>query len=377
MTAPTAVLRVCHIIHHLAPGGAERLLVQLAEVAQVEHLHVSVLSIMDSGPFAFAQELRSRGVVVEDLGATSRWDPRSLALGVSAVRRLRPHLLHTHLKHADILGAVASARLGIPMVSTMHNIEASVGPILRFKRYAGAWARLHQAQRTITVSDAQRAWYLDAFHVNPAHVVTIRNGVTLPAPAASARSAIRGQFGFEDDHVVALMLGVMRPGKGHDQLLDAVEQLPPSSPLRFVLAGDGPRRAELEQRATTLADEVGRIVFAGWRSDVADLLAASDMVVHPTLFDALPTALIEALGAGLPSVASNVGGVPEIVTAGCGILVAPDRPRELAAALIELAADPNLRRRLGVQARRRYDEEFSAHRWAGRLRNLYDEVLAG
>lgn len=367
-------LRVCHIIHHLAPGGAERLLVELAGAAAAEQLELSVLSIMASDRYPYAANLRAHGVPVADLGGTNRWDPRSVVRGVRFLRDLKPDLLHTHLKHADIVGAVASARLGTPMVSTLHQIENSQTPIQHIKLRAGAWARMHQARRTIAVSDAQRSWYIGAFPVPPADVVTIRNGVTLPPPRVHARRRIRAEFGLSDECVVAVMLGVMRPGKGHEQLLRAVRLLGERSSVHVLLAGDGPLRPKLEETARTNGHH--RVSFAGWRSDVSDLLVAADIVVHPTLFDALPTALIEALAAGRPSVASKVGGVPEIVTGGCGILVEPDRPEQLAAALTALAEDGDRRRGLGQRARERYEAEFSAAQWAARLRSLYDEVMS-
>jgi glycosyltransferase involved in cell wall biosynthesis len=98
--------------------------------------------------------------------------------------------------------------------------------------------------------------------------------------------------------------------------------------------------------------------------------------VQPSLFDALPTALIEGLAAGLPAVASRVGGIVEIVTPDVGILVPPGDPDTLARSLIELARDPQRRWQMGRAARRRFEQEFDAQRWVRTLRSLYDEVIA-
>ena len=110
-------------------------------------------------------------------------------------------------------------------------------------------------------------------------------------------------------------------------------------PVRFVLAGSGPEEARLRARveAEGLA---GRVVFAGFREDVAALLAAADLVVHPSHADALPTALIHALAAGVPAVATRVGGIPEIVGDDAGVLVPPAEPAALAGAVRDLAGDP-------------------------------------
>jgi glycosyltransferase involved in cell wall biosynthesis len=140
----------------------------------------------------------------------------------------------------------------------------------------------------------------------------------------------------------------------------------------YLVAGDGPLRSSLQDEAAGLPD--GRVVFAGFREDVDRILFAADFVVHPSLADALPTALIHAIAASLPVIAFEVGGVPEIVPAGGGILVAPGDSAALAGAVATLAADPDRRVWMGKQGRERYDEEFTAIRWARRLRSLYEAI---
>jgi glycosyltransferase involved in cell wall biosynthesis len=116
-------------------------------------------------------------------------------------------------------------------------------------------------------------------------------------------------------------------------------------------------------------------VFAGFRDDVAGLLAAADLVVHPSHADALPTALIHALAAGVPAVATRVGGIPEIVGDGAGVLVPPAEPAALAAAVRALTGDPGRRQEMGEAARERFADQFEGTAWARRLAALYAEVL--
>jgi glycosyltransferase involved in cell wall biosynthesis len=117
-----------------------------------------------------------------------------------------------------------------------------------------------------------------------------------------------------------------------------------------------------------------RIKLVGYRDDIPELLQAADVVVQPSHFDALPTTLIQALAAGVPAVASDVGGIPEIVTSRVGILVPPGRPDRLAQAIDELASDPIRRAALGSAAHAFFEEEFSAVTWVGRLRGVYESV---
>ncbi|MEE8498689.1 MAG: glycosyltransferase, partial [Acidimicrobiia bacterium] len=187
-----------------------------------------------------------------------------------------------------------------------------------------------------------------------------------PAVLASLRS----ELGIADDAIVAVVVAIMRPGKGHDVLVDALPHISDDRVV-FLVVGDGPDSERLRARV----EDIDRVVFAGFRDDVGKILAAADFVVHPSLGDALPTALVHALAAGRPVVASAVGGIPEIVPAGAGVLVAPGDPQALAGAIDRVAADVDQRRLMGKRARERYDEEFSAEDWADRLRTLYDEVL--
>lgn len=374
MNRPPGEVHVCHVIHALGPGGAEQSLLELAAAGPSAGLRTSVLCLTGDGR-PYAQRLRDAGARVAVLGGRTRWDPTLLPRAVAAVGASGADVVHSHLKHADLVGALAATRYDLPLVSSLHLIEDGVGPGGRARRWLGHQARRHRADRVVAVSDAVRSWYRATFDVEDDRVVTVRNGV---APGESAtpqrRRATRAALGLGDTDVVAVMVGVMRPGKGHAELLEAARLLGGDGGVRFVLLGDGPLRPALEQRARQLALDV---VFAGFRPDVRQVLAGADLVVHPTLFDALPTALIEALAAGLPVVASDVGGVPEIVDGTCGVLVPAGDPRSLADAVRALATDEAARARAGQAARRRFDAEFTAEGWARRLRETYDAVLSG
>ena len=147
--------------------------------------------------------------------------------------------------------------------------------------------------------------------------------------------------------------------------------------MRFVLAGSGPEEARLRARVEA-AGLAGRVVFAGFREDVAGLLAAADLVVHPSHADALPTALIHALAAGVPAVATRVGGIPEIVGDDAGVLVPAGRPgRAGRGHPLPWPATPERRRRDGGRRPAPASPPASRARpGPGRLRALYDEVLA-
>ena len=174
-----------------------------------------------------------------------------------------------------------------------------------------------------------------------------------------------------------LQLAVIREGKGHAVAAQALARLRERHPrIRLLVAGDGPSRAEAERALEPLGASARML---GHRDDVMDLLDAADVLIHPSSIDAFPTALIEAMAASVPVVATDVGGIPEIVVAGqTGQLVgAPPDAAELADALEPLLADPDLRARMGREGRARYEREFTLETWARRTRDLYDSVMGG
>ena len=368
-------MRVCHIIHALEAGGAEQVLVGLHRAAAAGGFEMSVVALVGDLSSVHAQELGREGAQVHALGLRSRWDLRAFPRALRAASAYRADVVHTHLKHADIVGAYVARRMGVPHVSTLHVIEDAVTGQRAAKTWVAAQVRQRLADRTVAVSDAQRDWYLSRFGVAPETVTTIHNGVQPPPEAdEQRRSAIRKSLGYDDHDVLAAMVAIMRPGKGFEDLVEAVRRLPDDSRLKVLLVGDGPDRDALE-RAVSADERVrGRVAFAGYRDDVPLLLTAVDLVVHPSHAVALPTARIHAIASGVPVVATDVGGIPEVVGSDAAILVAPRSPDELAESMSRLAADPGLRASLGRAGRARYEQEFSAQGWARRLADLYDEV---
>ena len=375
-TDPMRPIRVCHVIHSLQPGGAEDSLCSIAEAAQAANVEVEVVSLLPLEQSRVARRLRRSGTPVMSLNLRSRWDARALPAAATLLASRAPDVIHAHLKHADVVCAYASRRTGLPMVSTLHVVENRVNGLGWAKRSAGAWARRRWAHTTIAVSEAQRTWYLDALRASAEDVVTVRNGVADPPPLEPVeRRRIRDGLGADEGELLVATVGIMRPGKGHEDVLSLASAVGTEAKVRFVLAGDGELRAALEARAEALAPRSAPVLFAGFREDVPSLLAASDLVLHPSHADALPTALLHALAAGRPTVAYGVGGVPEIVTPDAGIVVEPVDEHALRTAFDRLVSSRALRTELGAGARRRYEQEFTLEAWMERLREVYVRVM--
>ncbi len=374
-------IRVHALIASLTWGGAEMLLSEFAAGAPSAGIELSVGFLEDRDGSPAAGRLRERGIepmlaqIHGPMPLLNRTDNRTVRRQLA---ELRPDIVHTHLGYADMLGGLAARSLGIPAVSTLHIMEWQ-----RDRRHVRAYAkerlmaltRRRCSSTVIAVSDAARRAYLDTGWDSPERVVTVHNGIAAE-PREGAGGAIRAELGIGAEELVVGMMTVLRRGKGHDVAVSAVRSLRERIPgLRLLIAGDGPHRAEVRALAAQLGDGA---VMTGHRDDVMALLEAVDVLLHPTRVDAFPTALLEAMAAGVPVVASAVGGVPEIVDPGrTGVLVpAPPDPAHVEEALEPLLRDGDLRRRLGDQGRERFREHFTAQAFAARTRAIYDAAMA-
>lgn len=374
-------LTVAHVIHSLGAGGAEAVLVDLARAAPSAGLRLVVVGLSDARDTTGVDNrtvprLRELGVTVHELHA-ARYNPAAVATLARLLRAERVDVVHTHLKHADLIGGAAAKLAKVPSVSTLHVLDVPTSRAHRLRVNAAVLGRRHLSDTVIALSSAQRSWY-NQYAGDDAPVVVLPNGVAEPQ-VASDRQSVRGDLEIPDDALLAVCVSLMRPEKGHADLLAAIRLLPDAPAVVTALAGDGPLLDDI--RSTVSADPIlrARVRVLGFRQDVADLIAASDFVVQPSREDALPTALISALAAGRPIVATRVGGIPDIVLPTCGVLVDAANPTALAAGVTHMAAtvrqDPAIADAMRRAARQHYVDRFNAERWAESLRAVYEQVI--
>jgi glycosyltransferase involved in cell wall biosynthesis len=366
-------LRVLAVIDGLGFGGAEMLLAELAAAGPSAGFELQVAYLREKDGNPAAERLRAVGVEPVHLpidGLLSRSSFRSVRAGIAS---LAPDVVHSQLGYSDLLAGAGASRLKIPAVSSMHVMEWEGDARDRFKLALFAWARRRWMARVVAVSAAGRRAYLARRWDRPERVTVVHNGVR-DSTVPGAGRAVRRELGIADDELVLTMLTVLRPGKGHAAAIAAIARLRElGRPVRLVVLGDGPSRHDIEALATPLG---AAVVLAGHRDDVPAVLDATDVLLHPSEVDAFPTALLEAMAAATPIVATRVGGIPEIVDDGVtGVLIdAPATAASLVGAIEPLLADAGRRGALAAAGRRRFEEHFTAERWAARLRAVYDEV---
>lgn len=305
---------------------------------------------------------REEGLPVHSVPMRGAWDLPSVLELARIQRALRPDVVHWHAARAHALGAMATLLAPGPVRvlsrRVVFPVRGSVGSRLLYALPIDRVAAISEA-----VKDALIRSGLDGGTID-----VVPSGIELPPPLdPKSRAELRRSLNASDQDVVAITVAALADGKGHRELLDA---MPPN--LTLWVAGDGPLRGALEAAARPLG---GRVQFLGFRADISSLLRAADCFVLATRSEGLGSSILEAMAAGLPVVATRVGGIPEIVAEGrTGILVAPDDPTGLANALARMAGDRGLREEMGRGAEERA-ASFSADRTADGTDRVYRAAL--
>ena len=350
-------------------GGAEKALVDLALRIDRSRYNVSVCATRSAGNYQ--PILDAAGVRTTVIGRKSRWELYRLLGLVSLMRKQPVHILHTHLFGSNTWGRLLGKLAGVPVIvahehwSTKSRPEVWVDTVL---------SRL--SDRVIVPSVWSKETVVRIDRIPSRLVSVIYNGVDISqfAPNMEARNDLRLELGFPQGAFVVGTVGRLSPEKGGvDNLIRAVARLREERhEARLLIVGDGPLRVELESLNTSLGSPA---IFAGLRSDVARVLNALDVFVMPSLNEALPIALLEAMSVKLPVVATRVGGIPEVLEDGKnGLLVPPGDVGALEAALRRLASDPEQRERLGSAGQAQVHSRFTLDEMARQVEEVYSDI---
>lgn len=383
-------MRIAHVITRMMIGGAqENTLYNCQDLIRLFGDEVLLITGPETGPEGDLLS-RNRGTPVP-----TRYLPalrraiRPLA-DVQAYRAIRktlqefqPDVVHTHSAKGGILGRLAAWSLRVPAI--LHTVHGAPFypyqplPVRRFYRHCEQYAA-KRCHRLVSVADAMTDLMVEAGVAPRDRFTTVYSGMEVE-PFLSAdqhRTTMREKLGFSPDHVVIGKIARLFHLKGHDDLIRAAAQVVQQCPyVRFLLVGDGILRDAL-QRQIAEAKLTSHFHFAGLvdPSEIPGLLGAMDLLVHTSLREGLARALPQALIAGKPVVSYDIDGAREVcISDQTGFLVPPRSIEQLSAALIKLAADADLRTRLGQEGRRRFTQQFDREHMTRRLRAIYQELL--
>ena len=363
-------MRVVHVHRMRGIGGSERHLLTLLPALRARGVDARVLGLDVGGTDAprFHAQADAAGIPCTHVRCTHDVNPRMARDVVRAVRRERPDLLHTHLVHADVYGAIASARAHVPFLSTRHNDDRYLlGP---FRHVDRAFAR--GARRLVAISDAVRL-FLERAGLPREKLVTIHYGLDdLPTEPSAV---LPQEAGVPPDAPLVLAVGRLIAQKDHATLLRAFARARERhGGAVLAILGAGPLEAETRALAAEL--ELGASLVLPGRVAPRDWLERADVFAHSSRWEGFGIVLLEAMLAGLPVVATRVSAVPEVVADGeTGLLVEAGDVAGLADALARVLDDAALRGRLGRAGRERARGEFSVARMAERTLAVYAEAL--
>ncbi|HTK24042.1 MAG TPA: glycosyltransferase family 4 protein [Gaiella sp.] len=357
-------LGLVHVAKVAGISGSENHLLLLLPALRERGHDVRLVMLHEGEPGAaeLADRLERAGVPVERMRMRASIDPLVLGKLVRSIRRARPDVVHTHLVHADFHGLPAARLAGVPLaVSTKHGFN----PFRNRRTFATAdrtIARLADVHVAISAGLARYLAKHEGFDASAFEVVHygIEPGPPPPAPPGGPRLAIVGR---------------LIPIKGHEVLLEAVRRARDEVPrLTLEVAGDGPLDAQLRATVTRLELD-DRVTFLGRVALPGPVYERAEIVVVPSFGEGFGMVALEAMERGRAVIASDVGGLPEIVAAGeTGLVVPCGDPARLAEAIVELALDPARATGLGAAGRERAVSAFSQERCTERIESLY---LAG
>lgn len=299
------------------------------------------------------------------------------------LKEIQPDMVHTHSSKAGILGRAAAAKLGIPAVHTIHGASFHYGQpgVLHWLYIAAEKWAARRCERFISVCDSMTDQYVAAGIAPREKFVTISSGMEVepflnpPRP----RDTVREELGFQPEHIVVGKVARLFHLKGHEFVIRAASTVVAQNPrVRFLFVGDGILRRPFERQIAE-AGLTEHFVFTGLvpPERIPELIGATDIVVHASLWEGLARVLPQALIAGKPVVSFDVDGAREVVIPGeTGYLIAPQGTSELADALNKLAADSELRQRLGQNGRIRFTDQFRHETMTRRIREVYERVLS-
>jgi glycosyltransferase involved in cell wall biosynthesis len=355
-------IRILHLTEDMRRGGQENIIALLARGMDRDKYSSQVWCLSAGGEVA--EELLRDGLGVRVLGLGGYYNPLNILRLALLLRRERFDILHAHGYFASTFGRLAGVLAGVPcMITHVHSIFHGLN-----RRNIAIDRLLNRFTRKIIfiARSAQDSFEREGYRFRDKAAV-LYNGV----PAAIPQGA-----GPSGEKCVIVNVASLYAHKGQVFLLRAMKEALPRFPqAELWIVGDGPLRSTLEEESRKLG--IGeKIVFLGKRTDVRALLSQARIFVLPSTREGVPLSILEAMAAGLPVVASKVGGIPEVVDEGkTGFLCPPGDPAALTAALVTLLEDPVRSRQMGRAGQQVFERKFDVRLMLERLDGLYQECL--
>jgi glycosyltransferase involved in cell wall biosynthesis len=371
-------VRVAFIASTFKTGGAENVMAELITRLSRDRFERRVFFLRNPGPVG--SKLLGGGVPGEARVQKHRFDPRVLWRLRKLLREYAPHIAFClDHRNAMLWGRLSSLLAGVPRrVVASH----STGRMNGRRSFTRLDRVLMKATDSVVALSERHAGYLSTVeNVDPGKLVIIENGIDVPRyehASPESVAALRDELGISKGERVVVMVASLRPEKAHEALLEAAQALAGETPvMRFLIVGDGPRRSHLEALRVRLA--LGdRVIFTGKRDDIPELLHLADVLVLPShaAVETLPLAVLEAMAAGVPVVASAVGSVPDLIEDGVnGRLIAPASAGGLTEAIRSIMNDPKEAENLAARAKTTVSSKYTADLMVAKYEALFRRLI--
>jgi glycosyltransferase involved in cell wall biosynthesis len=356
------------VVHVLAPnreGGLERVVTMMSVGQRANAVHViAVVEPSTAEHHPFIDQLEVLGVAVTRVVVGARSYLQEYRALSALVAQLQPGVVHTHGYRADVIGGAVARAHRAPTVSTVHGFTGGGRRNRLYERVQSLALRRADAVIAVSAPLVQR---LAEDGIPRDKIHCIPNGFA-PVVDTVTRAAARERLGIKTDVLVAGWVGRLSREKGADVMLDALAESDPRWNLSII--GEGDEFDRLRRQAATLRIS-DRIAWHGSIANAGSLLPAFDAFVLSSRTEGTPIALLEAMNAGIPIVATSVGGVPDVVSSSHALLVPSEQPRMIAQALSELEREPLAAADRSMRARKRLLQSFSAATWLDAVDAVY------
>jgi len=367
------VLKVIHLVEDLKIGGAERVIADIAEGLDRKRFDASVWCVTRGGETA--DELLEKGIEVHILGISSYRNPLNVFRLTRLLRKSKPEIVHTHGYFASVIGRLAAKNAHIPVIAA--HVHSTYWEYK--KRHLLIEKKLSRfTHKIICCSQAVENFVKNFEKIKDDKTIVIYNGVDEERfSPLKATTSIRAELGIDEEFSVVGTVSSLAPHKGHEYLIQAASLVLDAFPsAKFLIVGEGPLRKKLEDQAKKLNIHPA-VIFTGARKDIPEMLSLIDVFVLPSFSrEGLGIAIIEAMAAEKPVVATDIGGIPEAVQGGeTGLLVPPGNPDALARAIIELLQNPEKAKEMGKSGRARFKKKFTKKKMLSEIENVYHSLI--
>lgn len=369
-------ITVAHLVASPFLGGPERQILGLADALCQDYRSVFLCFAENGKAKPFVNAAQAAGHLAITLEHNH---PRLLACATEATRHLGllgAQLLVTHNYKPNMVGLLAAARRHIPIIAVSRGWTWATAKVRVYERLDRVMLR--QMHRVVCVSEGQ-AQKVRASGVDEQRIRVIRNAIDVSRfapPREPSHKRLRSLFARPPVHIV-IAVGRLSPEKGYEQLVTAAQRVCASrDDTGFVLIGDGPERQQLREQIQA-AGLGNRVILAGFRDDVDQLLPDATVLVQSSYTEGMPNVVLEAMAASVPVVATDVGGTGELVVhGGTGMLVPPRDPHAISSAVLAMLADPMMRAAMGIAGHQRVRGGFTFAAQAQKYEALFNEMLA-